>query len=63
MATGYFGNDWADYFENVASVSTVNGTNNTVYITPPQAYYGYAPQMRFYFLNVLETGLSWRVLH
>jgi parallel beta-helix repeat protein len=51
---GYFGNEWGDNFQHVASLSVTNGTTNTVYLTAPQASYGYVTGGRFYFLNVLE---------
>jgi len=48
---GYWYYDWADEFDNVASIDT---TNHIVYITSPASQWGYAVNQRFYFLNVLD---------
>ena len=48
---GYWYWDWADECDLVPSVDT---TNHIVYVASPASQYGYAPNQRFYFLNVLE---------
>lgn len=48
---GYWSWDWADSYERVAAV--IPGKSE-LQLAPPYHRYGYTPQQRFYFLNVLE---------
>jgi hypothetical protein len=48
---GYWGRDWADSCEKLASLDL---SNKVVFITPPGSTFGYKTNFRFFFLNVLE---------
>ncbi|MBN1816938.1 MAG: right-handed parallel beta-helix repeat-containing protein [Sedimentisphaerales bacterium] len=48
---GFWTQDWADSYEHIKSIDTATKTIETV---PPHGVYGYTPDHRFYFLNVLE---------
>lgn len=48
---GYWTWDWAESFEQVASLDTDTKTITTV---APHGVYGYKPGRRYYFLNILE---------
>lgn len=48
---GYWTWDWANSYEQIASLDSENRQITTA---PPHGVYGYAPGKRFYFLNVLE---------
>lgn len=48
---GYWSEEWADSFERIQDINTATHTITTY---PPHGVYGYAPNKRFYFLNVLE---------
>ncbi|MBN1124311.1 MAG: right-handed parallel beta-helix repeat-containing protein [Sedimentisphaerales bacterium] len=48
---GFWTQDWADSYERIKSIDTATKTIETV---SPHGVYGYTPDHRFYFLNVLE---------
>ena len=48
---GFWTQDWADSYEHV---KMIDAATRTVETHPPHGVYGYSPNHRFYFLNVLE---------
>ncbi len=48
---GFWTHDWADSYERVKAIDPATRTVET---HPPHGVYGYSPNHRFYFLNVLE---------
>jgi len=49
---GFWTHDWADSYERVKALDP---RTRTVETYPPHGVYGYSPDHRFYFLNVLEA--------
>ncbi len=48
---GFWTWDWADTYNNVAEIDTIN---NLIYPAKPYCNYGYRQGQRYYFLNILE---------